>query len=109
MRFFNLDPSIPIESNKTIEAPQCLFRVEPDTVVLDTIKPAEDGEGIILRFYESARRRSRALIQTGFKLAHAKECDMQEHPRQDIMVNNNSFELQMKPFEVKTIRLIQSS
>ena len=99
----------PIESNKTIEATQCLFRVEPDTVVLDTIKPAENGEGIILRFYESAHRRSRTLVQTGFKIAQAKECDMREHPRHDITVNNNSFEIHMKPFEVKTIRLIQSS
>lgn len=39
------------------------FSVEPDNVILEALKRAEDGDGLILRYRETSKRTTRATIQ----------------------------------------------
>ena len=39
------------------------FSVEPDNVILEALKLAEDGDGLILRCRETSKRTTRATIQ----------------------------------------------
>jgi alpha-mannosidase len=39
------------------------FSVEPDNVILEALKRAEDGDGLILRCRETSKRTTRATIQ----------------------------------------------
>jgi len=83
------------------------FNVQSDTVILDTIKKAEDDNCIILRFYESAGKESDAAVSiTGFKnITKIIETDLMEKPITTIPVTNNSFGLKLKKYEIKTLKL----
>ncbi|MEA3310047.1 MAG: glycosyl hydrolase-related protein, partial [Chloroflexota bacterium] len=41
---------------------------ESPNVVIETIKGAEDGRGVIVRLYESQRRRGKVTLDAGFPL-----------------------------------------
>ncbi|HIQ06673.1 MAG TPA: alpha-mannosidase, partial [Anaerolineae bacterium] len=76
--------------------------VESDHVVLETVKPAEDGDAVILRFYESQNRRGRVTIAGPFQ--SVAECNLMEEPREDVLVQNGRFSFEVRPFEIKSFR-----
>lgn len=54
------------EKNCTAE----LYRTDNETVVLETVKPADDGNGIIARFYNSSENEQTANVSVkGYKMA----------------------------------------
>lgn len=53
------------------DAGQSLFAVEGD-LVLDTIKPAEEGDGVVVRLYDPFGQRGQAVLKT--KLAFTRGC-----------------------------------
>ncbi|MBR2951075.1 MAG: alpha-mannosidase [Lachnospiraceae bacterium] len=74
-------------------------------VVIDTIKGAEDGNGIIVRVYESQGARCKAELKFGFAAKKVCECNLMEICEQDIPVTDNSFVFRIKPYEIKTFRI----
>lgn len=82
-----------------------LFSIEPSNVVIDTVKPAEDGDGIVLRLYESARRTSKARVVIGIPASSACLCDMKETDGASLAAIDGVIEFDIKPFEVKTVRV----
>ena len=55
-----------------------LVSVDKPNVIIETVKQAEYGEGIILRLYEHHRKRGRVALRAGFHLATAYECNLLE-------------------------------
>jgi alpha-mannosidase len=53
------------------DAGQSLFTVEGD-LVLDTIKPAEEGDGVVVRLYDPYGQRGKAVLKT--KLPFTRAC-----------------------------------
>ena len=51
-----------------------LFTVSKESVILDSIKPAEDGNGIVLRFYEAHGSRGKIIVNSNFKIESVEEC-----------------------------------
>jgi alpha-mannosidase len=83
-----------------------LFTVEPANVVLDTLKPAEDGSGdLIVRLYESDRAATTALLRTALPLRRAAETDMLEANPRALPLRRGALRLEFRPFEIKTLRL----
>ncbi|MCL2221721.1 MAG: alpha-mannosidase [Oscillospiraceae bacterium] len=78
---------------------------DSDNVVIETIKPAEDGDGIILRVYECDNSLSNAVITLGRPLRSAEECNMLEDKICDVDFSDNKVRFQIKPYEIKTIRI----
>lgn len=74
-------------------------------VVLDTIKGAEDGDGIIVRVYESNGSRGKVSIDFGFAIKDAAECNLMEENESTVPVLDNSLSFTIKPFEIKTFRV----
>ena len=69
----NVKPLITAGSTKTFRAVQ----VEKENVILDTLKPAEDGSGdLILRLYESKKASVRTRVECGFGSFRAYLCDI---------------------------------
>ena len=77
----------------------------PD-VIVDTLKGAEDGDGLILRVYESQGARGDAEVDFGFALASAAECNLMEDYEHDVPVEGGRLRFYIKPYEIKTFRLI---
>lgn len=87
------------------EASFSLIRTDQPNVVLETVKAAEDGSGIIVRIYEC----DNALTKTRISLAHhilsVQECNMIEEEGRDLKAEGNEVELILKPYEIKTLRI----
>ncbi len=83
-----------------------LFSVDAHNVVVETVKPAEDGSGdIVVRLYESMRTATTCSLTTSLPVAAAQETDMLERQRADLGIADGKIELDFRPFEIKTVRL----
>ena len=97
---------IKTSNGENLKKVESLFKVSKANVILDTVKPAEDGNGIILRFYESSGSREKVTVRSGFKIELAEECSGLEFKvDSDMKYNPEQFEFKIKPFELKSFRI----
>ena len=83
-----------------------LFRLDAPTVVIESVKPAEDGSGqIILRLYESKRVRVACDLSTTLPVRRAWATDLLENRIAELPLRENAIRLDFRPFEIKTVRL----
>lgn len=80
-------------------------RCTNSAVILETIKGAEDGDGLIVRVYESQGSRGKAAIDFGFALKAAAECNLMEVYETDLPVDGSRLNFTIKPYEIKTFRI----
>lgn len=76
-----------------------------DGVIIETVKPAEDGNGFILRMYESRNRRSDVKLTFGVGIKSAALCDLLEREERGLVVEGRAVSLSAKPFEIITLRI----
>jgi alpha-mannosidase len=74
-------------------------------VVIETIKQAEDGDGCIVRLYESQRQRGPVTLQAGFPLAEAWRTNLLEENEEKLAVEGDRLPISLRPFEILTLRL----
>ncbi len=78
-------------------------------VVADTLKPAEDGRGEILRVYEPHGGRGRVEITPACDLRHVIETNLVEEDLAAVAVAaDGKFAFELQPFQVRTFRLQRS-
>ncbi|MGL5436819.1 MAG: alpha-mannosidase [Lachnospiraceae bacterium] len=114
------DLNCPLEGEYLCKTPadtvgmSCSFlEIREPNVIADTVKLAEDGHGIIIRFYEAyGMRTTTHVVFPMTDINSAEECDCMEtidslgdDPKQPLTQNASSIEFEMKPYEIKTIRL----
>ena len=80
--------------------------VEEDKLILETIKKAEDGEGFIIRLYDTFNRRGTAMLNLGFAVKEAYLCNLVEENIKKLEVNDNQVAVNYKNFEIITLRVI---
>jgi len=90
----------------SIPNPQSLISLDRPNIVVETVKQAEDGNGVIVRFYESQRQRGPVTLTTGFDLAEAWHTDLLEGNQAALTPVGNSVTLFVKPYEIVTLRLV---
>jgi len=73
---------------------------------IEVMKQAEDGNGTILRIYENKNSKGKTTIRLGFAPQRIFECDLLENNLTEIEHQNHEFEFMLKPFEIKTFRII---
>ena len=75
-------------------------------VVVETVKPAEDGSGdTVVRLYESMGTATRCELRTALPMRSALATTMLEEKEADLEVKDGVVALEFRPFEIKTIRL----
>ena len=81
--------------------------ISAENIVLDAVKPAQDGNGVIVRMYEAETRHS--TVSAKFALDYSKviECNLMECDEQEIPCTDKEFTFRIKPHEVKTFRLVK--
>ncbi len=80
--------------------------VSRPNVVIETIKLAEDGNGVIVRLYESQRQRGSVSLSTGFALAGAWHTNLLEQNEHEIAVDGQQITFSVRPYEIVTLRLV---
>jgi alpha-mannosidase len=81
------------------------IQVDCTHVILETVKPAEDGGGLIVRLYEAHNQRGRGTLTFVTPLLSAQECNLLEEPISDAPYQGNTLAFQVRPFEIKTFRV----
>ena len=83
-----------------------LLAVDAPNVVIETVKPAEDGsDDIVVRLYESKRASTRCTLSTTLPAKSAAETDMLEVVKRELALVDGGLALEFRAFEVKTVRL----
>ena len=75
-------------------------------IILDTVKNAEDGKGVILRFYEPYGSSGTAEIILRDLFTQATLCDLIENETEKIEFDGRRFSLNYKPFEIISVKLV---
>jgi alpha-mannosidase len=83
-----------------------LVSVSAPHVVIETVKRAEDGHGLIVRMYENWRNRGKITVKVGFALAEAYHCNLLEANEQALVVEDNQVHLEVTPYQIITLRLV---
>lgn len=86
--------------------PASFMTVEHDSLVLDTMKKAEDGNGYILRLYESAGRGGNAVLRFAKPIKALYTCDMMEQGDEPAAFEGSSFTLETTPYCIHTYRIV---
>lgn len=86
-----------------------LVELDQPNLVVETVKLAEDGRGIIVRLYESQRRRGTATLRASFAVAAAWKTNLLEEEQQQLDVAGSVVQFSVRPYEIITIRLERAS
>ena len=93
-------------SSSKSEGEFSLLQVSGSTVVVETVKLAEDGGDLVVRLYESAGGAARVRLSVAAPIKSAAECNMLETPRRKLRITGDSeILLKFRAFEIKTVRL----
>jgi len=88
-------------------AEHALIRVSDPGFVVETVKTADDGRGVIVRGYESLGGRRRIRLFPGVPCAAAVRTDLLERDGDGVEVDEDgAIELAVRPFELVTLRLL---
>ena len=75
-------------------------------IIVETVKPAEDGRGFIVRLYESNRQRGRARLEFSPGLESAEIVNLLEEKLADSVIDGSTIEIDYKPFQIISIRCV---
>ncbi|MGY2990729.1 glycosyl hydrolase-related protein [Bradyrhizobium sp. USDA 4508] len=80
----------------------------PANVIVDTIKPAEDGDGWVVRLYESAGIRTAAALDFGVDIASVWISNTLEDRIEALPTEDRGCRLALRPFQIATLRVFQA-
>ena len=98
--------NVPLQVCEGKAGRQSLFAMDAPNIILDTVKPAEDGSerDLVLRFYESMGTATRVRLTTQLPVSAAYRTDMLEAVLEPVEVVEGRLLLEFRPFEIKTLR-----
>ncbi len=83
-----------------------LFSLNAPNIVIEAVKPAEDGSGdVIVRLYEAKHMATGCTMVVGLPVIAAFETDMMEENAARLSSAYGKVPLEFRPFEIKTVRL----
>ncbi len=102
--------NIPVEVMKLdghgSRTPQAGFiSTDKRNIIVETVKGALHGEGVIVRLYECFGMRTRTAISFGGKLNRLTVTNMIEDDLYAAELDDNVFHYEFKPYEILTIRI----
>ena len=99
--------AIPVSAqNGSLPETNSYINCDNEDIVIDAVKQAQDGNGIIVRVYQSRRVRGERTLAINLPFSKAYECNLMEVDEKEIFTDGNKLKFNVTPFEVKTFRLI---
>lgn len=107
------DPNIVTTGDATVQRAHALLEKpfvidEMGKIVIETVKRAEDGDGVIVRGYEHLRRRGEVTVTTAFPIKAAYRTNILEENQEELTVSDDghSVTFAVTPFKIVTLRLV---
>ncbi|MBU6402597.1 MAG: hypothetical protein KGS61_19940, partial [Verrucomicrobia bacterium] len=89
------------------EAEASLASVSPENLVLTTLKPAEDGRGLVVRVLETAGRDTDGRVKLPrLKVRGALEANAVEVPGRSLRTDGDAVRFHIRPHQVLTLRVV---
>ena len=86
--------------------PPSLVACDAPNIVIETVKRAEDGDGVIVRFYECRRIRGAVTLRFGFPVRAAYRVNLLEETQSDLAVEDSAVTYNVRPYEIVTLRVV---
>lgn len=99
----------PLETIKTngggnLPSEYSLVQCDAENIIIETVKQAEDGDGIIVRLFDVWNRKSMPKIKFGFSAKKIELCDMMENPIETIG-SGDEVSINVANYEIVTMKL----
>ena len=82
------------------------LKLSPDNLILSALKKAEGDNEIILRFYETKGEQTTAEIEFFSKISRCIITDLLEKEECELKLKQNKLRMEVKPFEIITLKLV---
>ena len=83
-----------------------MYKRQAENCFIEVIKQAEDKKGMIIRMYENRNRHTKTKITLPDFITQMYECNLLERNEREIEVNAHVVEVTLKPYEIKTYRIV---
>lgn len=101
--------NVPLLLFPTAAAPQerSFFQIDHPSVIIETVKKAEDSRDLIVRMYEARGTHAAARLSSSLPVRSAVVCNLLEddEPAGSAAWKNDGVMLAFRPFEIKTLKL----
>lgn len=81
------------------------FNIDQPSVIIDTVKKAEDSEDLILRLYEAHGIQSTVRLSSTLPVASASQCNLLEQDDQPVAWGDGGVSFKIRPFQILTFKL----
>ncbi len=82
------------------------FDIDGDNVKIEVVKPAENGDGLIIRLYEYSGKSSKNRLKIHNQVEKIIEVDLLENDELIITENSQEVDLLFEPFEIRSFRIL---
>ncbi len=102
---YKLNQKAYVFSGHQKNAGKAFVSVDKANVIIETVKHAEDGDGVIIRMYECENSLTKTTLTFGSEIVGVTECNFMEEPEREIHTESDRFTVIIKPYEVKTYKV----
>lgn len=79
-----------------------LISADCGNIIIETVKEAEDGSGIVVRLYDAYNMKTKPTLKLGFEAKKVYVCDLLENPIKEIG-SGNELKVDIGNFEILTL------
>jgi len=90
---------------KSTQLGRSLVTCDAESVVVESVKRAEDGGDVIVRLYEAHGSRVRASLKFASRICSASLVDLMEENPEPLEVSIDTVRVDLKPFEIVTLKI----
>jgi len=95
-------PAVACNGANNAEKTFSLCSTDAKNVVIETIKSAENGDGTVVRLYESDNSLTNATLTWNRPFSIVEECNLLEEKIDDVCFDGSEINFTIKPYEIKT-------
>lgn len=104
---YKLNVPVYMKAGAAAQESYSFVSVDKRNVILEAVKQAEDGSGVILRIYESENARTKAHVTVNLsEVERIAECNLMEEEEHELPWTEDGFDIVIKPYEIKTYKLV---
>jgi alpha-mannosidase len=98
--------TVAVSLQKNPSGSKSFVSVSGAAAIVETFKPAENGEGYILRLYEPHGGRGVVTVNCDLPVKKVIECNLVEEDQKPVKPTGGIFDFPIKPYQIRTFRLV---